>query len=80
MNSWSQKIDQYLLKDEEWKEQIRKIKEDQAAAGGGGYINYIDYDDGFQDMCQDSQAIHFKYVYSFAYQLCFINKTVLTKH
>ena len=54
MNSWSQKIDEYLLRDEECKEQIRKIKGDCAAAVGGGYINYINYDDGFQDMRQNS--------------------------
>lgn len=38
MNSWSQKIDEYLLRDEEWKEQIRKIKEDYAAAGVGDIL------------------------------------------
>ena len=47
--------------DRSWNEGLQK---GMKTLGGDGYVHYLDCGDGFTSvhLCQDHQAVHFKYV------------------
>ena len=52
MGNQFMKIGHFLPRDEEWGNKQKRLKRVSINCGGG-YINHIDHEGGFQDMCQN---------------------------